>query len=242
METTPPPLSSTGRSQALKELPPDLRGPAGREDRPDRGRAQAVSRDRPPRIEIHEAPEVIGMGEKPLTAIRKKRKSSIVVGLGCRRPGSPTPLSPPAIPARCSPPAPSCSGCTTASSGRPWPRSFPPPAAPPSCSMPAPTSIVPPRSWSASPTSARCTPGTCWASPSRSSGCSTSARKKRRATRSSRKPTCCSSQASAAQLHRQHRRARYPRRPCQARVGRRRRRATASSATSCSSSTSRWRE
>src|SRR5512140_2076614 len=33
------------------------------------------------RIEIVEAPEVIGMGEKPLQAIRSKRKSSIAVGL-----------------------------------------------------------------------------------------------------------------------------------------------------------------
>jgi glycerol-3-phosphate acyltransferase PlsX len=32
-------------------------------------------------LEIHEAAEVIGMGEKPLAAVRKKRKSSIVVGL-----------------------------------------------------------------------------------------------------------------------------------------------------------------
>src|SRR3954467_4908987 len=33
------------------------------------------------RLEIHEAAEVIGMGEKPLAAVRKKRKSSIVIGL-----------------------------------------------------------------------------------------------------------------------------------------------------------------
>jgi glycerol-3-phosphate acyltransferase PlsX len=33
------------------------------------------------RIEIVEAPEVIGMAEKPLRAVRRKRKSSIVVGL-----------------------------------------------------------------------------------------------------------------------------------------------------------------
>jgi phosphate acyltransferase len=32
-------------------------------------------------LEIHEAVEVIGMAEKPLAAVRKKRKSSIVVGL-----------------------------------------------------------------------------------------------------------------------------------------------------------------
>ncbi len=34
------------------------------------------------RIEIVEAPEVIGMAERPLEAVRRKRKSSLVVGLG----------------------------------------------------------------------------------------------------------------------------------------------------------------
>jgi glycerol-3-phosphate acyltransferase PlsX len=33
------------------------------------------------RIEVHEAPDVIGMGEKPLAAVRRKPHSSIVVGL-----------------------------------------------------------------------------------------------------------------------------------------------------------------
>jgi glycerol-3-phosphate acyltransferase PlsX len=39
------------------------------------------------RIEIHEAPEVIGMAEKPLAAVRRKRKSSIVVGLSLQKAG-----------------------------------------------------------------------------------------------------------------------------------------------------------
>ena len=39
------------------------------------------------RLEIHEAAEVIGMGEKPLAAVRKKPKSSIVVGLGLQKAG-----------------------------------------------------------------------------------------------------------------------------------------------------------
>jgi phosphate acyltransferase len=34
------------------------------------------------RVSVIDAPEVIGMGEKPLEAVRKKRKSSLVVGLG----------------------------------------------------------------------------------------------------------------------------------------------------------------
>ena len=39
------------------------------------------------RLEIHEATEVIGMAEKPLAAVRKKPKSSIVVGLGLQKAG-----------------------------------------------------------------------------------------------------------------------------------------------------------
>ncbi|MGH7507867.1 MAG: phosphate acyltransferase PlsX [Gemmatimonadales bacterium] len=39
------------------------------------------------RLEIHEAAEVIGMGEKPLAAVRRKPKSSIVVGLALQKAG-----------------------------------------------------------------------------------------------------------------------------------------------------------
>jgi glycerol-3-phosphate acyltransferase PlsX len=39
------------------------------------------------RLEVHEAAEVIGMAEKPLAAVRKKPKSSIVVGLGLQKAG-----------------------------------------------------------------------------------------------------------------------------------------------------------
>lgn len=39
------------------------------------------------RIEIHEAPDVVGMGEKPLAAIRKKPRSSLMVGLGLQAQG-----------------------------------------------------------------------------------------------------------------------------------------------------------
>ncbi len=39
------------------------------------------------RLEIHEAPDVIGTAEKPLTAIRRKQNSSIVVGLTLQRAG-----------------------------------------------------------------------------------------------------------------------------------------------------------
>jgi glycerol-3-phosphate acyltransferase PlsX len=39
------------------------------------------------RLEIHEAPDVIGMGEKPLAAVRKKPNSSLVVGLTLQKQG-----------------------------------------------------------------------------------------------------------------------------------------------------------
>jgi glycerol-3-phosphate acyltransferase PlsX len=39
------------------------------------------------RLEIHEAADVIGMAEKPLAAVRKKPKSSIVVGLTMQKDG-----------------------------------------------------------------------------------------------------------------------------------------------------------
>ena len=39
-------------------------------------------------LEIHEAAEVIGMAEKPLAAVRSKRKSSIVIGLGLQKAGA----------------------------------------------------------------------------------------------------------------------------------------------------------
>jgi phosphate acyltransferase len=39
------------------------------------------------RLEIRGAPEVIGMAEKPLAAVRSKRKSSIVVGIGLQKAG-----------------------------------------------------------------------------------------------------------------------------------------------------------
>jgi phosphate acyltransferase len=39
------------------------------------------------RLEIHEAADVIGMGEKPLAAVRKKPNSSVVVGLTLQKQG-----------------------------------------------------------------------------------------------------------------------------------------------------------
>jgi glycerol-3-phosphate acyltransferase PlsX len=67
-----------GAVRAVEELPPAfelaLVGPAGAIEA-ELARYPAVDRSR---ISVVDAPEVIGMGEKPLEAVRKKRKSSLV--------------------------------------------------------------------------------------------------------------------------------------------------------------------
>ena len=75
-----------GAVKALAALPPDvtiqLVGPTQTVE------AELTRQNAPrERIEIIEAPEVVGMGEKPVEAIRGKRKSSIVVGLGLVKAG-----------------------------------------------------------------------------------------------------------------------------------------------------------
>jgi glycerol-3-phosphate acyltransferase PlsX len=81
-----PEVPVTGAVEALAILPPEhqivLVG-RGAEVQ------AALDRHRPPpgRIEIAEAPEVVDMGEKPLAAIRGKRRSSIRVGLEMQKGG-----------------------------------------------------------------------------------------------------------------------------------------------------------
>lgn len=76
-----------GVALALRELPGEFRvqlvGPSGALEAE---LAQHPEVDRS-RLELIEAPEVIGMAEKPLEAIRRKRKSSIAVGLGLQAKG-----------------------------------------------------------------------------------------------------------------------------------------------------------
>jgi glycerol-3-phosphate acyltransferase PlsX len=71
-----------GASRALRELPPTFRlqlvGPT---ETLEAELARHPDLDRS-RVELIEAPEVIGMAERPLEAVRRKRKSSLVVGLG----------------------------------------------------------------------------------------------------------------------------------------------------------------
>ena len=80
-----PQVEIEGAAQALRELPPTFRVQlVGRTADIDAGLTQAGVTDRS-RLEIVEAPEVVGMGEKPLQAIRGKPNSSIAVGLGLQK-------------------------------------------------------------------------------------------------------------------------------------------------------------
>jgi glycerol-3-phosphate acyltransferase PlsX len=76
-----------GAVEALTELPDgfliQLVGRRGAIEE-ELARHPGVDRNR---VEIHEAADVIGMSEKPLQAIRKKPKSSMVVGLALHRDG-----------------------------------------------------------------------------------------------------------------------------------------------------------
>ena len=80
-----PQVEIEGAAQALRELPPTFRVQlVGRTADIEAGLAKAGVADRS-RLEIIEAPEVVGMGEKPLQAIRGKPNSSISVGLGLQK-------------------------------------------------------------------------------------------------------------------------------------------------------------
>ncbi len=71
-----------GAALALRELPPGFRVQlVGQAAAVEAELAAQPDLDRG-RIEVIDAPEVIGMAEKPLQAVRRKRKSSLVVGLG----------------------------------------------------------------------------------------------------------------------------------------------------------------
>lgn len=76
-----------GAVQALAGLPPGfLIQLVGRREAIEAELARFPDVDRG-RIEVHDAPEVIGMDEKPLAAVRKKPRSSLVIGLGLQKAG-----------------------------------------------------------------------------------------------------------------------------------------------------------
>ena len=76
-----------GAVQALTEFPPGfLIQLVGKRDAIEAELRRFPSAERA-RIEIHDAPDVIGMDEKPLAAVRKKPNSSLVVALGLQKSG-----------------------------------------------------------------------------------------------------------------------------------------------------------
>jgi glycerol-3-phosphate acyltransferase PlsX len=82
-----PQAEIAGVLEALDTLPDDfLIQLVGRTEAIDAELARHDRIDRS-RLEIHEAADVIGMGEKPLAAVRRKPNSSLVVGLTMQKAG-----------------------------------------------------------------------------------------------------------------------------------------------------------
>ncbi len=82
-----PRVEVEGAAQALHELPPEFRVQlVGRTADIEAALAAVPGVDRA-RIDVVEAPEIVGMGEKPLAAVRGKPRSSIAVGLGLQKAG-----------------------------------------------------------------------------------------------------------------------------------------------------------
>lgn len=82
-----PTVEVEGVSHALRDLPPGfIVQLVGQRDALEQALARHPDIDRR-RVELVDAPEVIGMAEKPLAAIRQKRKSSLVIGLGLQADG-----------------------------------------------------------------------------------------------------------------------------------------------------------
>jgi glycerol-3-phosphate acyltransferase PlsX len=78
----------SGAVAALAELPGDfVIQLVGRSDAIEAELARYPGADRA-RLQVIEAPDVIGMGEKPLAAVRRKPNSSLVVGLGLQKAGA----------------------------------------------------------------------------------------------------------------------------------------------------------
>src|SRR5207248_934199 len=80
-----PRVEVEGAVQALREFPPTFRIQLVGRTRDIEAALKthgAVDRDR---LEIVEAPEVVGMGEKPLAAVKSKPHSSVAVGIGLQK-------------------------------------------------------------------------------------------------------------------------------------------------------------
>ena len=82
-----PEAEIAGALQAIGELQDDfVIQLVGRPDAIEAELARHPQADRS-RLEIHEAADVIGMGEKPLASVRRKPRSSVVVGLTLQQQG-----------------------------------------------------------------------------------------------------------------------------------------------------------
>src|SRR5258707_3433861 len=82
-----PQVEVEGAAQALKELPAEFQIQlVGRKADVEAALSRVPGVDGG-RIEIVDAPEVVGMGDKPLAAIRRKPRSSIAVGLELQKKG-----------------------------------------------------------------------------------------------------------------------------------------------------------
>jgi glycerol-3-phosphate acyltransferase PlsX len=81
-----PAVPVSGAALALGELPGDIVIQLVGQQRAIERELERQPVDRA-RVEIVDAPEVIAMGEKPLQAIRAKRSSSIVLGIGLQKAG-----------------------------------------------------------------------------------------------------------------------------------------------------------
>src|SRR5437899_9911430 len=82
-----PRVEVEGAVLALRDLPPGFRIQlVGRTADIEAALKAHGAVDRS-RLEVVEAPEVVGMGEKPLAAVKGKPRSSIAVGLGLQKKG-----------------------------------------------------------------------------------------------------------------------------------------------------------
>ena len=82
-----PRVEVEGAVRALRELPPTFRIQLVGRTADVEAALQAHGNVDRRRLDLVEAPEVVGMGEKPLAAIKSKPRSSIAVGLGLQKQG-----------------------------------------------------------------------------------------------------------------------------------------------------------
>ena len=80
-----PRVEVEGALQALREFPPTFRIQLVGRTGDIEAALQAHGAVDRARLEIVEAPEVVGMGEKPLAAVKSKPRSSIAVGIGMQK-------------------------------------------------------------------------------------------------------------------------------------------------------------